>query len=108
MFPPAPAAVRNGAATVARRFALKAVVAGGAHAYRSNSKQATFGGNIMSLVDDAVNYAGLSDIVDASSQTFTDSSYDGCASALADYITAIAALEAGCGAFAGLVLGEIP
>jgi hypothetical protein len=62
----------------------------------------------VSLVDDALNYAGLSGIVDASSQSFTDNSYAGCTDALVDYLTAIAGLEAGCGAFAGLLVGEIP
>lgn len=62
----------------------------------------------MSLVDDALNYAGIGDIVDASSGTFTDASYAGCADALAAYIGAIAALEGSCAAFTGLLVGEVP
>jgi hypothetical protein len=50
----------------------------------------------------------LGGIVDASSQSFTDTSYAGCTDALVEYLTAIAALDAGCGAFAGLLVGEVP
>jgi hypothetical protein len=62
----------------------------------------------MPLADEALAYLGLSEIVDASSGSFTDDQYSGCANALAQYLTALAAVDASCGAFAGLLVGEVP
>lgn len=62
----------------------------------------------MSLTDDALNYLGLGGKVDVANQTFTDPSYADCVGKLAELLTALAAAEASCAAFTGLLVGEVP
>lgn len=62
----------------------------------------------MSTTDDALNYLGLGGKVDVANQTFTDATYADCVGSLAELLVALAAFDSTCGAFSGLLIGEIP
>jgi hypothetical protein len=66
------------------------------------------GGAAVSLTDDALNYLGLGGKVDVANQTFTDASYADCVGKLAELLVALGATETACGAFTGLLVGEVP
>lgn len=46
--------------------------------------------------------------MDAANQTFTDATYADCVGKLAELLVALGAAESACGAFTGLLIGEVP